>query len=371
MTHGINVLTTIIHKNANGKVLKTVKNKTVDKKSHLLVGKEKRDFNSFVSNYLIMMYNHFFSEDNVSGAKNTDGINAISLTNFQNIMSNSEDFGIFVGLGNTAVASADYNLETKIAEGTGLNELNYAATGVSGPVDTGTGHNLLLSRSITNNSGAQIDIKETGLIARYQNALAAINNMLFSRDVLSPLVSIADLETKTIKYNLNTAYNTTQGIHSNFLSAMKSILTGASQTAIRTDGGSSSQPFSSSMFINAAAGDSTRGLRVGTNNADFAPSQYSLQNLITNGLGDTQMQYEDFNTTNGLISGLAFSGSETSFTVGRRFTYAGNTNIDIGEYDLCAVGSQSCMLLRGKINPVINLVQGESIEVYIKIYTQV
>jgi len=78
-----------------------------------------------------------------------------------------DSFGIVIGTGDTPVTADDYNLESKIAHGTGAGQLSYGAVTLYDPdiVDSNKTRQRIM-RSFTNNSGADITVKEIGLIVK-------------------------------------------------------------------------------------------------------------------------------------------------------------------------------------------------------------
>ncbi len=73
------------------------------------------------------------------------------------------DYGIRVGTGNTPVAIDDYALETPIEEGAGAGQMNYLICTVATSVVAAPSCSFLVSRSIVNNSPAEITVREAGI----------------------------------------------------------------------------------------------------------------------------------------------------------------------------------------------------------------
>ena len=88
-------------------------------------------------------------------------------------------FGIRVGTGNTAVAIDNYALETPIAEGTGVGQMEHLICTVSAPTVAAPNCSFIVSRAILNNSGAEITGREAGIYAK----LNATYFGCFTRDV--------------------------------------------------------------------------------------------------------------------------------------------------------------------------------------------
>lgn len=74
--------------------------------------------------------------------------------------------GIRVGTGNTPVAIDDYALETPIAEGTGAGQMEYGACTVADYVVAAPSCSFEVSRTITNNSGDSITVREAAIYMR-------------------------------------------------------------------------------------------------------------------------------------------------------------------------------------------------------------
>lgn len=101
-----------------------------------------------------------------------------------------DTYGILLGLSATATTFLDYKLNSKILEGTELNQLNYWDTLIT--VSTPPPPNNLtinIVRSITNNSGANIQIRELGLFYKIGDLnVFMIDHSLFSFNFLDTTV---------------------------------------------------------------------------------------------------------------------------------------------------------------------------------------
>ncbi|MBA7606165.1 hypothetical protein ES703_13305 [subsurface metagenome] len=75
------------------------------------------------------------------------------------------DYGTRIGTGNTAVAIDDYALKTPIEEGTGVGEMNHLLCNIATYVVAPPSCYFIVSRSIVNNSAAEITVREAGLYA--------------------------------------------------------------------------------------------------------------------------------------------------------------------------------------------------------------
>lgn len=98
-----------------------------------------------------------------STSTSIDMVNPLAI----NATAGTGSFGIIAGLGSTAVTFNDTTLVTPVVQGTGLNQMEYGNTtfGSSSVVGTGS-YKFTVSRSLANNSGAQITLTETGIVAK-------------------------------------------------------------------------------------------------------------------------------------------------------------------------------------------------------------
>jgi hypothetical protein len=158
-----------------------------DKPSQKFYGK------SLTANFLQILYNHFNAGDadfNVGGApftnrsnvgKNTAGVVTTVTQSLFSIAAGPAvaTQGIVIGSGNTAAAPADFNLNTKIANGAGAGQLQYQTqTAPFGPTIAGANTSFLLERLFVNASGGNVSINELGI------EFAAVGSFLIYRDVL-------------------------------------------------------------------------------------------------------------------------------------------------------------------------------------------
>jgi hypothetical protein len=93
-------------------------------------------------------------------------------------------FGIIVGTGTTPVSVTDYKLASKIAHGNGAGQLYHKITILFDPTVDGDTVIQKVSRTFTNNSGADIAVNEIGLVLKTN-----CDNFLIMviRDVIIPL----------------------------------------------------------------------------------------------------------------------------------------------------------------------------------------
>lgn len=127
---------------------------------------------------------------------------ANSIWQTYNSAASNNNYGIFVGTSNTAWDILQYNLQAKCSEGAGANQLNYGATTKVSTVYTGASKKweTLWRRSATNNSGADIDCYEMGLIAQaIFLSGSSIYNCLVFRETFA-IYTIASLDVVNLEY---------------------------------------------------------------------------------------------------------------------------------------------------------------------------
>jgi len=115
---------------------------------------------------------------------------------------NNPTYGIQIGRGDTAVTRDDYQLALLIAEGTGVNQMNYGAMTVENVDGTPPQTMFRLIRVITNNSAATITVKEIGLVMgnSYYDGITQIVYLMIARDVLTSPIDVPVGSTLTVRY---------------------------------------------------------------------------------------------------------------------------------------------------------------------------
>jgi len=73
------------------------------------------------------------------------------------------NYGIIIGRGSTGVTLADFQVETPIAEGVGLNQMNYAVTTVSTSAVAAPLCGFTIARAVINNSALDITVTEAAI----------------------------------------------------------------------------------------------------------------------------------------------------------------------------------------------------------------
>jgi len=109
--------------------------------------------------------------------------------------------GIVVGSSDVANDINTYALGSKISHGTGSGQLVYNAMIFEDISNPSAGVlQFRLTRSFTNNSGADITVKEMGLLAKGKDNTDNPRSFLIARDVLTTPITIPDGYSLTLRY---------------------------------------------------------------------------------------------------------------------------------------------------------------------------
>jgi hypothetical protein len=109
--------------------------------------------------------------------------------------------GIVVGSSDTANTLNTYALGSKIGHGTGSGQLLYNPMTFEDIVNpSGNILQFRMTRVFTNNSGADITVKEFGLLAKGKDNTDNPRSFLIARDVLSTPITIPDGYSLTLRY---------------------------------------------------------------------------------------------------------------------------------------------------------------------------
>jgi len=109
--------------------------------------------------------------------------------------------GIIVGTGNTAPAIDDFVIETLIPQGVGAGLMEYQASTTAQPIVTATGCSYIHSRSIINNSGGVITVREATIyVAGFDSP--SVRYFCVIRDVLTAPQAVPDGGGITIDWSI-------------------------------------------------------------------------------------------------------------------------------------------------------------------------
>lgn len=116
--------------------------------------------------------------------------------------------GILVGSGENAESFEDFMLQTPIAEGTGANQLNHAASEAHAISYSDTTLTNTLIRYFNNNTVGEtsVDVNEVGLVPYCEAKEGFPGNILFARDKLASTVTIPSTGQLKVTYTIQLAY---------------------------------------------------------------------------------------------------------------------------------------------------------------------
>jgi hypothetical protein len=107
-----------------------------------------------------------------------------------------DSYGILIGSSDTAVAIGQYNLGSKIANGTGSGQMSYNASTVEALTKDATWFFKVI-RTFTNSSGATVTIRELGLFIQ---VTLPTKQVMLARDVPPSPISVPAGSTLTMRY---------------------------------------------------------------------------------------------------------------------------------------------------------------------------
>ncbi|RLI87201.1 MAG: hypothetical protein DRP01_02525 [Archaeoglobales archaeon] len=109
----------------------------------------------------------------------------------------NDDGGLLVGTGTTEPTRDDYALESKIPHGTGAGQLYYYTTSIIHGPDY-----VEVRRTFANQSGADITVREVGLVACYYDVdVSAYRYALIARSLFT--ITIPDGGSATLYYKIS------------------------------------------------------------------------------------------------------------------------------------------------------------------------
>jgi len=110
-------------------------------------------------------------------------------------------YGIVIGTGTTANSTSTYALASIISNGTGSGQMQYGAMSVSSLSISGSTISIPLSRTMTNNSGATINVAEAGIYVRQQQGTTNLT-WCWLRDLFSAVQAVANGNSITINWQV-------------------------------------------------------------------------------------------------------------------------------------------------------------------------
>jgi len=113
---------------------------------------------------------------------------------------NDDARGLVIGTGTTAVTPTDYNLATKIAQGSGAGQMVHGSQTYEAVEVVAMASRFRITRVFTNNSGASITVREIGAIFAEWDTGNVERFFLYLRDVLVSPSTVPDGASLTVRY---------------------------------------------------------------------------------------------------------------------------------------------------------------------------
>jgi len=110
-----------------------------------------------------------------------------------------EVFGIIVGSSSSPVEIGDYYLASVITHGTGNGQLEYGDSTLE-TLSRGATYSFKVVRTFTNNSGADVVVREVGLVIEVCTKKDTRGYFLIARDIPSPEITVPNGKTLTLRY---------------------------------------------------------------------------------------------------------------------------------------------------------------------------
>lgn len=174
--------------------------------------KHKRRSRSFVKAFLAILFAQTYLGAGATGIADYLGEGCDILVNEINFRCELDPAvfinGVLVGTGTKEVEADDYDLESRIVDGTGEGQLSWSDQ-LSTPISVSDPNvSFSLYRDFTNSSGAPITVNEEGIVA-YAHAdksgVVATYGFLIIRDVEATGVAVADGMCLRVTYTLKTS----------------------------------------------------------------------------------------------------------------------------------------------------------------------
>ena len=243
--------------------------------------------------------------------------------------------GIVAGTGNTASDFDDIALETPIAHGNGAGQLDYS-THAHSAVGTSPSDGEIVStyeRTLTNNSGGTITVRELGLIGATNSGTGDLTNAhLLERDVLDTPAAInnGQIYIVSFEWHWNDTAATIINYNGAYACRLLPTISNPGLDLPNVEGGNSAT--ADEQFRVAGGADQVSGIRLGTGTTVFDPdtdTQSELDTEIANGTGAGQLEWEA--TT---IGDVEYDATDGSFVVERQFLNQSGGSIGVEEVGL-------------------------------------
>lgn len=276
----------LIHRNALGDIINV---KTIP-------------FRSFTTNWAIFQYQNWSNATctylNTAGASGT-----IHLTEMYIDCPYNNDYGgIQVGRSSSSPTVADYGLTTKIANGVGTNQLDYSATVFEAPTYVAPYYSMTIRRVFTNYSGADVTVRETGIVGNTSNTFSTRTGYLLAHDTVDYNGDVINLvigheQSFEVKYKFR--YDISSGFTSNYLKYLYAWMDVGNKDydLVMTNGAITVNPtvqYGCAAYLLTTAGTygtNTTGIVVGKGTAIAQYTDFQMDDTISHGSTSGKLLY--------------------------------------------------------------------------------
>ena len=171
---------------------------------------ERREFKSesFLRQWMEMLYLQFLGGPQWSGVDVRDTSNTVREivgrnTNWRGDAGvGVDDYGTLIGTGTTAPTLNDYAMETIVAHGVGVGQLQYSDMAIAQPAINLTVSQVTVTRDFANASGGAVTVNEVGFAITGFDAEGNTRYILVIRDVVGGGIAVPNGETLTVNYRI-------------------------------------------------------------------------------------------------------------------------------------------------------------------------
>jgi len=151
-----------------------------DKKGRVVKRYPKKMAHSLIKQFIQFLYIQI--AQNTLTIKKQDGTDSNPVAHSTNLQCvgavNDYNEGIVIGTGTNAVAMDDYSLQAKVTT-----NIAFAAQALSLAYPSASTARISISRTLTNNTGTTLGIREVGLLSKSYNLIFLFDRTLYSVDV--------------------------------------------------------------------------------------------------------------------------------------------------------------------------------------------
>jgi hypothetical protein len=348
----------IYRKNGNVEIVKPLQNGSRDENTIELttVNSQKEiidykiaPFRSYTNNFMAILGYQFHGDFDLNFSTRDTGANIITPTAssgfyFRTGIADEGSYGILLGTGSTDVTLDDYGLLSPLPQGTGSNTLSYGLSTASLIHTPGTSYKVQVGREVTNNSGASLTIREEGIVTRTSPTGSSTQAFMVARDNYDKsgaavTVNLSNGQSVEVRHNFY--FNTSEGFTKPFAEWFYSHANVVSFPATGSTHDVDDALLSFNMtdpvlLINAAAGDATYGIVVGSSNTALDETNYALVAPIDHGANAGELNYGIMEFESPVVDNV--SSTQTKITISRLFTNDYVSNITIREAGINCIG---------------------------------